>query len=340
MQTSKLYRSLVAGLGASVLFATVAQAADLGSYASPAPVGTWTGFSVGVGGGIGFLNSDVNAKASRTDAVGCAAGSVDCPSGTVLREIDQNYSSTFSDLGGTGGFFTVQGAYDYQFAPRWVVGAFVDADWSNVSGHAKQAEDSSITFACDNPGNCEDQPVGSFAPSNGAIDTKVSTDWNISVGGRIGWLANQGTLLYLLAAYTHADLSDAQVKVNIPDPSDLVGVLLGGPPGSSPFSTNNTSLLVKLPDSLDGWSLGGGAEAKLGGPWTLKLEYRWTHLEGGSGRASADASQCCFEGRDSGGNQLFRNINSDASANFDADEQTIRGALAYHFWSGGSGYGG
>ena len=62
------------------------------------------------------------------------------PPGAVLREIDQNYSSSFSDLGGTGGFFTVQGAYDYQFAPRWVVGGFVDADWSNVSGHAKQAE--------------------------------------------------------------------------------------------------------------------------------------------------------------------------------------------------------
>ena len=43
----------------------------------------------------------------------------------------------------------------------------------------------------------------------------------------------------------------------------------------------------------------------------------------------------------SGGNQLFRNINSNASANFDADEQTVRGALAYHFWSGGNGgYGG
>ena len=131
-------------------------------------------------------------------------------------------------------------------------------------------ETSSIAFACDNPGNCGDQPIGSFAPSNGTIDTKVSTDWNISVGGRIGWLANQGTLLYVLAAYTHADLSDAQVKVSIPDPNDLVGVLLGGAPGTSPFPINATSLLVKLPDSLDGWSLGGGAEAKLGGPWTLK----------------------------------------------------------------------
>jgi hypothetical protein len=33
---------------------------------------------------------------------------------------------------------------DYQFAPRWVVGGFVDADWSNVSGHAKQAGGSYI----------------------------------------------------------------------------------------------------------------------------------------------------------------------------------------------------
>ena len=113
-----------------------------------------------------------------------------------------------------------------------------------------------------------------------------------------------------------------------------------GPPGCSAFSNKATSILVKLPDSLDGWSLGGGAEAKLGGPWTLKLEYRWTHLEGGSGRANIDVAQCCFEGRDSGGNQLFRNINSNASADFDFDEQTVRGALAYHFWSGGGGYGG
>ena len=105
--------------------------------ASPAPVETWTGFSVGVGGGVGFVSADVNAKASRTDGVGCAPNTVGCTPGVVLREVDQNYNSSLSDLGGTGGFFTVQGAYDYQFAPRWVVGAFVDADWSDVSGACK-----------------------------------------------------------------------------------------------------------------------------------------------------------------------------------------------------------
>ena len=182
----------------------------------------------------------------------------------------------------------MQGAYDYQFAPRWVVGGFVDADWSDVSGHAKQAEDSSSLFSATILSTARTNRLAPLLPANGTIDAKVSTDWSVSVGGRLGWLANQGTLLYVLAAYTHADLNDAQVKVSIPDPNDLVGVLLGGPPGTSPFSNKATSLLVKLPALLDGWSFGGGAEAKLGGPWTLKLEYRWTHLEGGSGRANID----------------------------------------------------
>lgn len=338
MGTSKVYWLLAVGLGASAPFVAGAQAADMGPYAFPAQAGgeTWTGFSVGVGGGIGFLSSDGNATASRSDRIGCASNSEGCPAGVVLRQIDQSYSSNFSDLAGTGGFFTVQGAYDYQFASRWVAGGFVDADWSNISGHAGGSGQSSITFGCADP-DCRDQPVGSFAPSNGAIDTKIATDWSVSVGGRIGWLANERTLLYFLAAYTHADLSDNRVRVSIPDPSDLVGVLLGGQPGTSPFPNSATNLLMKLPDSLDGWSLGGGAEAKLGGPWSMKLEYRWTHLEGGSTRVSSDTSQCCFSGRDSGGNQFFRNISSKAAGDFDADEQTVRGALVYHFWGGAGG---
>ena len=129
-------------------FGTFACAADLGSLPSQAPVQTWTGFSLGVGGGIGSLNADVNSKASRTDGVGCAPNSNGCPPDVDLREIDQDYNSHFSDLGGTGGFFTLQGAYDYQFAPRWVGGAFVDADWSNISANAKQTNNSSVSFVC------------------------------------------------------------------------------------------------------------------------------------------------------------------------------------------------
>jgi hypothetical protein len=254
---------LTAIVVATSSFGTFVHAADLGSLPSQAPVQTWTGFSLGVGGGVGSLNSDVNSKASRTDSVGCAPNSDGCPPGVVLREIDQDYNSHFGDLGGTGGFFTLQGAYDYQFAPRWVGGAFVDADWSNISANAKQTSNSSVSFVCP-PSDCQDQADGSFSTSNATIRTKVSTDWNVSVGVRIGWLANPDTLLYFLAAYTHADLGDAKVNVNIPDPSDLI-CSARWLTGYSPFPNSPTSLSVKLPDALDGWSLGGGGEARVGG---------------------------------------------------------------------------
>jgi hypothetical protein len=37
---------------------------------------------------------------------------------------------------------------------------------------------------------------------------------------------------------------------------------------------------------------------------------------------------------------MFRDTSSNASGNLDVDEQTVRGALVYHFWSGGGGHGG
>ena len=345
MKTSKVYRSVVATLGASALFATVAQAADIGPYASPAPVETWTGFSVGVGGGVGILSADVNSSAARADTIGICDLSGGCDPSLDLLVIDQSYASKLGDLSGTGGFVTVQGAFDYQFAPRWVAGAFVDADWSDINASSNQSSTSSLTIL---PNGVPDGLFGDIDEEGQAIidflsgfnvplskttiSTKVSTDWSISVGGRLGWLASPSTLLYVLGAYTHQELSDAQVKVSIADPLQVVSDL-GLADISSP-----TSILVKLPDSLDGFSLGGGGEVKVGGPWTLKLEYRWTHLQGSTGRASSKDEQCCI-GIDSIG--IFRNVSSNASADLDLDIQSVRGALSYHFWSGGSGgYGG
>ena len=46
-----------------------------------------------------------------------------------------------------------------------------------------------------------------------------------------------------------------------------------------------------------------------------------------------------LEGKDLG-SQLFRNISSNAASDLELDEQTVRGALVYHFWSGGGSYGG
>jgi hypothetical protein len=86
-------------------------------------------------------------------------------------------------------------------------------------------------------------------------------------------------------------------------------------------------------DSVDGFSLGGGGEVKIGGPWTLKLECRWTHVEGTSGSGSSSQRQF-FDADELG---IFRNVSSNGSADIDMDVQTVRGAFTYHFWSGGNG---
>jgi opacity protein-like surface antigen len=126
---------------------------------------------------------------------------------------------------------------------------------------------------------------------NATTDSKITTDWSISVSGRLGWLASPSTLLYVLGA--------CEIGLNINSP---------------------TRLMVKLPDSLDGFSL-GGREVKVGGPWTLRLEYRWTHLRGSAGKASSKDDPCCV-GFDPIG--LFRNVDSTASADLDLNIQTVR----------------
>jgi len=80
---------------------------------------------------------------------------------------------------------------------------------------------------------------------------------------------------------------------------------------------------------------------KPGGPWALKLEYRWTHLDGGAGHASSNKNEGPFDAAcNPGCIAVSRDINSQASANYDLDIQTVRAVMTYHFWSGGGRYGG
>jgi outer membrane immunogenic protein len=325
--TQSMRLAVLAGLALTV--APAAQAADLGAVpVEPTMVESWTGFYVGGGGGIGFLNTELSSSASRSDEIGfCKVKKSDkekkeceehkdkkfAPFATLLQSQTSNF-----DLGDEGFFGTVQLGYDKQFAPRWVIGGFVDADWySDLEADSHQSSSTALKIDLKHLLKL-DLPL-----SNLSTDTSIGMDWSISVGGRFGFLATPGTLLYVLGAYTHAELGNSRVNVSIDDPLSSLKF----------FKSNPTTIALNLPDSLDGFTLGGGGEAKLGknSPWSLKLEYRWSHFDGGSASGSSSDEECIpFHKYSKFG--IGRETEATASADYDdINLHTVRGVLTYRF---------
>ena len=337
----------LAALGAVALFGTAAQAADLGPQPLPplaVPVDTWTGFSFAAGGGIGIFNANVNTFASRDDTVELCTqpivnSGIECGVAWTLNETFSNLQDfSIDDLGDEGGFGTIQAAYDFQVGSNWVLGAFVDADlYGGMDASAKQTSGSANNFF-DIPITGIAAPVDFGAASTLTAKTEIGLDWGFSVGGRIGWLATPSTLLYFLAAYTHAELDKAQLDVSTDAAfsTNQAGIdSLGG--GCPVFGGCSLGLTVNLPDSLDGYTLGGGSEVKIGGgPWSIKGEYRYTHLEGESGRLVEASAQgfATFDAGEPGGPLvgIRRNALAKAEAGIDdIDIHTVRAMLAYRF---------
>jgi outer membrane immunogenic protein len=136
-----------------------AQAADL-TY-EPAPVVVapevfnWTGFYIGVHGGIGGGNFDTTFREYlvETDVPAIAAVS--------------GYGTDFSD-NAFGGFGGVQAGYNYQFATNWVAG--IEADFAGSGISAKHEE----TYYYD----------GEY---DGSFNYEEKIDWFGTIRGRLGY---------------------------------------------------------------------------------------------------------------------------------------------------------
>jgi outer membrane immunogenic protein len=146
--------------------ATPALAADMAArpmkappMAAPAPVASWTGCYIGVGGGYGIYRVDHDERISATNA-----------------PFVQNVTA-----GGDGWLVQGQVGCDYQFAQRWVIGAFGDYEWSRIRG------DTTTFF-----GNL----VGS-----------QEQNWSWGAGARVGYLAFPQLLTYVDAGYTQANFN-------------------------------------------------------------------------------------------------------------------------------------
>jgi outer membrane immunogenic protein len=185
----------------------------------PPPVYNWTGCYVAAGGGYGLFNTDrdvvsVFPSAADGDNVAFAFST---PAGAVITG-----KETF---GGRGWLATAQFGCDYQIGSDWVIGAFVDADWSNMRG--------------------DHDLFGIFFGQQ-------ELRWSWAVGGRIGWLVTPNLLTFFSAGYTQAEFREVDFT------GTAAALALGS--GLAIAVTAGPSGLQLAAQRYNGYFLGSGVE--------------------------------------------------------------------------------
>jgi outer membrane immunogenic protein len=174
-------KRLVLALSAVAAFTGSAVAADMAprayskAPAVAAPVSNWTGGWIS--GGFGYGMSEY-----RTSTTNIA--------GTTIFDAGH-------DTAGKGWLGKFGIGYDYQFMGNFVIGAFADAQFSDIKGQN--------SFTC--PGAC-------FGPTVG-YSGQIKNDWAWGAGARIGYVALPGLLTYFNAGYTQANIKQINYISNL-----------------------------------------------------------------------------------------------------------------------------
>jgi outer membrane immunogenic protein len=218
---------IAAGVAVTAV-AVPALAADMPTKAPAAivaPAYNWTGFYLGAHAGYRWADADFTSSAYVFDP---ASGPVTLP---ARRE---NY-------GLNGGIVGLQGGYNYQFAPQWLIG--IEGDWS--WGNGSDTKNALIT-GVDSTG------------SDGftlAVHSETKLTWQATARARLGYVAGQW-LLYATggAAWTHVKWSDAQTLTT-----------------TGPLTVNTASWSSNK--TLTGWVVGGGFEYMFNPNWIGRVEY-------------------------------------------------------------------
>jgi outer membrane immunogenic protein len=263
----KLNTSVALAALAAIFLATPVVAADV---TAPMPeAANWTAFHVGVGGGgiFGFVEEDSNSF-------------------IVGNLFDQfAFSEHSADLGDAAFFGTIEAGFDYQI-DSVVIGVLANYDFGK-----NKMENKSNGQSFDNNGN--------FV-NNTTYETKWEIGDSWAIGGRVGFLAMDNALIYVLGGYTEAKIKS---ETSLSDDNN----------GNFQFHSSDSSW-------EDGWFVGGGIEALLTDNISLKAEYRFADYGSVNRDDSANNSIPGFE-------FSFANSNQDA----DVTVHSVRAVLSYRF---------
>ena len=134
-------RRTLVGLIAALALGSVSPAAFAADMVpEPAPVMSWTGFYLGAGGGVGWADLDVNHRRCRLahgDHHGELVDIVD--NGKVCSEDEHDiedfeFRRDFNESGDGNIIGIVQGGFDWELAPQFVVGVGADLTFGDVLG--------------------------------------------------------------------------------------------------------------------------------------------------------------------------------------------------------------
>jgi len=257
---------LRATLVASALMpATLAAAADL-PLPPPLPVWTWSGFYLG-------------------GSAGAAAGTA---------TFSESYGpSIFGDKVNTAAFLAgLQLGYNWQVAPRWVVGLQADASYLDSNG----------TYTCM-------QASAEIVGSNCQVSPRVLA----SLTGRVGFLVDPlgRTLIYGKGggAWMNSDISIT--------PNNSFGPpTFPNAPATGPETNGHGDAW--------GWTVGAGIERALTPAWSVGLEYDYYRF------ATADVSAPNTISSTGGATPAFNTV-AGSAAGATQDIQVVKLALNYHW---------
>ena len=215
-----------------------ALAADLRLAPRPAPPPQADWTGLYVGVGIGAKWGDASWTTTAVSDVPTDVGILDATAG---RAFSPSAFRTSAYLG-----------YNWQLA-NWVYGLEGDLGYSNKT-----------TTTAGIPG-CT---IGCFAgaPGPGVDTASVGLKWDASARARLGYLVSPNLLLYGTGGIEWQRMNASAACAN----TSVDPICLNSPPFAFKTQTNATT--------LNGWTLGAGAEWKLAPDWLLRGEYRFSDL--------------------------------------------------------------
>ena len=240
-----MHRTLLGSIAALALgsVSPAALAADM-AVPEPAPVMSWTGFYIGGGGGIGWADVDVNARHCRRQHHdgGHEVADVIVDDGKFECDPDHDFRRDFNEDSDGEFVGVVQGGFDWEVAPSFVIGAFASWEFTDIGNDNNFDEDDTFGEAFEGRHRFEN-----------------NLDGILTVAGRAGFARTQNLLLYGLVGWSWADIENDWRFRHVDD---------------SDFDFHNGDDF-----NADGFTFGGGLEWRFWENLSLRAEYRFTDFD-------------------------------------------------------------